>query len=470
MKDVAFNQSDLWNLKFEWGASKMITLLGTVGILGVLSFLALIGFFVFYGVKFLFGKSYQRNEKEEDLGQEFYWVLGLGVFISFLCTTILFFFYKSNLSIDFVYFILMACFVSLLYPVNKEIILKPSSLLTLGVTFAFTLIFIFGLGVLILEGQRYVSAVSYLDSVKAMQEGRGDEAIGKLETTIRISPKVDIYWREIAQIYLQAVNETRTRTDMSQAEATQKAQIYINSAVNAAKMASEVNPNNVANWSVRGLVYQNLIGVVGGTKDWAVGAYDEASKLEPASPYFPTQAGISILTEIRNLGEERKSEKEDLFLEAEARFRKAIELKADYASAYFQLALLYQMQGNQEQMVVELEKAKSIAPFDIGLAFQLGLIYYQMKDYDKAQLEFERAVLLNSSYANALYFLGLTYDNLGESDKAMSVFENLNETNPENMLVIQILKNLRTGKRALAGIDGEEELPAVPIKEDIEEE
>lgn len=463
-KDIGFNQSALWNLKFNWASSKFLTVLATVGILGALAFLALIGFFIFYGIKFLFGKSYQR-EDETGQDQEFFWTLGMGIFVSFLSTTILYFFYQSNMVIDFFYFVLMACFVSLLYPVKKEIILKPSSFITLGVTFAFTLIFIFGLGILILEGQRYVSAVNYLESLKAFQENRETDAVAKLELAIRTSPKVDLYWREIAQVYLSAMDKARFDTEMSKEEATNLVQIYINSAVNAAKTATEVNPQNIENWSVRGYIYQNLIGVVGGTKDWAVGAYDEASKLEPANPYFPTQAGIAILTEAGNLPADKKEDRAKLITEAEEKFKKAIELKSDYASAHFQLALAHQMQGDQKQMAEELEIAKQSAPFDVGLAFQLGLIYYQTKDYEKAKSELERAVLLNPNYANALYFLGLSYDELGEKDKAVQVFERLRNNNPDNSLVIQIIKNLEVGEKALKGIVSEEP-PVVPIEEE----
>lgn len=468
-KDVAFNESTLWNLKFDWASSKILTVLGTVGILGVLGFLILIGFFIFYGIKFLFGKSYERKDEDDELGKEFYWTLGLGLFISFLCIAVLFFLYKSNMSIDFVFFLLMACFVSLLYPIKKEIVLEPSSLITLGVTFVFTLIFILGLGVIILEGQRYVSAVSYLDSMEALQEGRTIDSINRLETAIRISPKVDLYWREIAQVYLQSINEIGTRTDLTQAEVMQQLQLLINSSVNAVKSATDANPKNVANWSVRGFIYQSLIGTVGGTKDWAVSAYEEALKLDPTNPFYPTQAGISIMLEVRSLTEDRKEEADKLIVTAEEKFNQAIALKSDYSAAHFQLALLHQLKGDQEKMIEELETTKAISPFDIGLAFQLGMIYYQLENLEKAQFEFERAILLNPNYANAMYFLGLIYDKQGETEKAIKIFESLRVSNPENDLVTVILRNLKAGKRALVGISGEEAIE-VPINEDIEEE
>jgi len=120
-KDITFNQSDLWSMRFDWASSKAITVLGTTGILGALSFLALIGFFIFYGIRFLFTKTYQREGGREEEGekQEFFEILGLGIFIGFLVITISYFFFKSNLSLDFIYFLLMGCFVSLLYPVKK---------------------------------------------------------------------------------------------------------------------------------------------------------------------------------------------------------------------------------------------------------------------------------------------------------------------------------------------------------------
>jgi len=466
-KDIEFNNTSLWSVRFDWGSSKMLTILGTVGILGILGFLALIGFFIFYGIKFLFGKSYMKEEDDDDenIGPEFYWSLGMGIFIAFLTITILFFIYQSNLSLDFVYFLLMACFVSLLYPVKKEIVLKPSSLITLGITFGFTLIFIFCLGVIILEGQRYVAAVSYLDSMRDIQQEKTTDAMGHLETAIRINPKVDLYWREIAQVYIQGMNETTNRTDISQAEATQLIQVYINSAVNAIKVATDTNPNNVDNWSIRGAVYHSLIGIVGGTKDWAVDAYDRALELEPINPFFPTQAGIAILTDANRLGDDQKEEKAKLLEDAEAKFQKAIELKSDYASAHFQLAMVHQVQGRQEEMIAELEITKAIAPFDVGLAFQLGLVYFQLEDFVKAKVELERAVMLNPDYANALYFLGITYDELGETEKAITAFETIQIANPDNGLVKEILNNLRSGKKALKGIV-EEEPPIVPIEEE----
>jgi len=466
-KDISFNQSDLWSMRFDWASSKAITVLGTTGILGVFSFLALIGFFIFYGVKFLFTKNYQREEDKDGEKQEFFEVLGLGIFISFLVITISYFFFKSNLSVDFVYFLLMGSFVALLYPVKKEIILKPSSLVTLGITFGFTLVFIFGLGILILEGQRYASAISYLEGMKDWQKGDTLKTINHLETAIRISPKTDLYWREIAQTYLQAVNETANRTDLSSAEITQAVQVYINSAVNAAKASSQSNPNNVVNWSSRGFVYQNLIGVVGGTKDWAVSAYDEALKLEPTNPFFPTQAGISILSEVSGLAQDKTDERNELLAQAEEKFEKAIELKSDYAAAHFQLAITYQAQGKQVEMIEQLEKTKSMAPFDVGLAFQLGLIYYQLGDFQKSRAELERTILLNNDYANALYFLGLVYDELGEKELSIKIFERILVSNPENELVETILENLRKGDRALKNISGEEP-PEVPIDEEEE--
>lgn len=457
-KDISFNQGSFWNLRFDWASSKMMTTLGTVGILGVLSFFALLIFFIFYAVKFLFTKKGEE-------GQEAYWVLGMGIFISFLTISVAYFLYQSNLSLDFAWFLLMASFVSLLSPIRKEVILKPSSLVTLGITFAFTLIFIFSLGILILEGQRYVAAASYLKGMKSQQKEESIKSMKHFEDAARISPGNDLYWRELSRVYLQGINEISTRTDLSQEEITRQMQILINNAVSSARTAVEANPQNVVNWSNRGFVYQNLIGIVGGTKEWAMESYEKALELEPTSPFFPTQAGIALLREASLLSADKgKVERDKLLVKAEDQFNMAIEMKSDYAPAHFQLAMVYQAQGRGAEMITQLEKARTFAFNDVGLAFQLGLIYFQRQDHGKARTEFERAVSLNPDYANALYFLGLTYDELGERQLAIMAFERILIANPGHSLVTAILSNLRTGKKALKGIV-EEEPPVVPIEE-----
>ena len=451
-KDISFNQDPFWNVRFEWASSKALTVLGTTGVLGALSFLVLIGFFIFYGIKFLFGKI----KKDIMEGEKDFWLLVMGIFVSFLTISFAFFLYQSNLTLDFSYFLLMGGLVALSSKTRKEFLLKPSSLVALGLTFAFTLVFVFGLGIIILEGQRYFASLSYLKGIKIWQKGNTEEALKHLQGATRINPGVDFYWRELAQVYIQNIQAGET---------TQKLQVYVANAVNSAKAATDSNLNNVANWSVRGFIYQNLIGIVGGTKDWAVNSYQEALKLEPTNPYFPTQAGISILREVSRLAQDQKQEREKLISEAREQFEKAIGLKSDYAPAHFQLAKVYQAQGRTAEMAGELERAKNSDPFDVGLAFQLGLIYFQAKDYQKAKTELERAVLLSPDYANALYFLGLTYDELGEKENAIKAFERIQVNNLDNQIVKQVLANLRTGQKALKGII-EEQPPEAPIKEE----
>jgi len=448
-KDVDFNQGELWNINFDWGASKALTILATVGILGFLSLIALIGFFVFYGIIFLF----KRKEEEDKV---FYLNFAIGIFISFLVLSIGFFLYSSNLTLDFAYFLLMASFIALLYPAKKEFELKPSSLLTLGFTFVITIIFVFGLGLFILEGQRYASASNYLQGMRSWQAGDYEEGLTRLEKAVSISPKVDLYWREIATAYLQNVQIVSAREDLTDDQKRQLVQISVNNAVNAAKASADINPANVVNWEIRGLIYRSLIGTVGGTKDWAVEAYKEAIKLSPSSPYYPTQAGMALLSQVALLSEDAKEEKEKLLTEASEFFNQAIALKTDYASAHFQLSRVYSAQGKEDEMIASLEDAKEAAPSDVGLAFQLGLVYYQKELYEKAKQEFERAVLLNPNYANALYFLGLSYYEVEDKTLAIAVFERILELNPGHGLATQILENMRAGKDALAGIQDEE--------------
>lgn len=464
-KDDSLNKTVFWNFKTDSGGSKMITILATQGILGILSLFVLIVLFVFKGIVFFAKRKISDSEEKENSPAL---LMGIGIFSSFIALIVANFLYKSNMSLEFLFFSMMAFFLVLIYPEKKEITLKQSSLSTLFFSFCLTIVFISSLGVLIIEIQRYTAEVFYTQGLRSWMAGDNDNAIKSISKAVSINQKADIYLMDLSKAYLEKIN---TELNSSGAESNEKIQQYIKNSVNAASLAANLNPNNVSSWSVKGFVCQNLIGIVPGIDDWAIKSYDETIELEPLNPYFPTQQGITYLSKYSVLSSSKKemtSEQEDLLNKAKERFEKAIELKSDFASARFQLAQTYKAMGKTVEAIIELEKAKTVASTDIGLAFQLGLVYYQSNDYDKAQKELERAVSLDDKYANALYFLGLVYDKKGDRDKAKSVIEKVLELNPNNEEIKKVLENLNSGKSALEGIT--EKLPlTAPVEENPEE-
>ena len=450
-----FNEGNFWNVRFESAGSKLANLLATTGVLGLLSFLAVSALALFYGIKLLF-----FGKKEEQEGGPNMWLLGAGIFVSFVALITGYALFRSSICLEFLFFLFIGSLVALISTEKKEIKLKPSSWINLIVTFAFTVVFIFGLGLLILEGQRYAAEVEYKQGITAWAKGDSDLALQKMESAARTSPQNEIYWRELAQVYLRKVNIDAGRTDLSQPQKNQRIQIFVSNSIAAAKAATDTNPANVANWSVRGFIYQNLLGTVEQVGEWALDSYSKAQELEPSNPYYPTQKGVVYLSTASFFSE--GEERQERISSAKREFREALGLKSNYAPARFQLAAAFQMESNIEGAIAELEEAKRIAPFDVGVAFQLGLINYQQGNYDSAQQELERAVGVDPNYANALYFLALVYDRQGMTGEAAEVMERVAELNPNNALVRKVLGNLNQGRSALEGLTQPQE---APIKE-----
>lgn len=457
-----FNNSSLWNLRFDSAASKFLTLLTTIGILGVVSFIVLVLMVIISTISYIYSASFNQEKKTDNY---FWGVLCLGIFGMFIAQTIGYFLLASSFSLDFMYFFLIACLIGLItHEKKKEYTLAPSSFLTLGTTFLFTLFFIFGLGILILGGQRYFAEVNYYQGAVAFAAGDAQKGLKKIETAANLNPNADVYLTELSQIYLSKIASEVNRTDLSDEDKTKNVELLINNSVNAANIAKDKNPNNVGNWSVRGYVYQNLIGTgIDGMTDLAVSSYDEAIKREPTNPYYLTQQGVSYLTQAAVYEKNNKIDEKNKSLEnAKAKIDEAIKLKSDYASARYQLAMVYAAQGKTSEQFKTLEETKKYSPNDVGLAFQIGVLYYQKGDYQNAKLELERAVSLNNSYANALYFLSLSYYKLGQNEKAIQAMQKVLDLNPNNADVKTALENLKAGKAPVASLSDQTPIEEAP--------
>ncbi|MBU3934610.1 tetratricopeptide repeat protein [Patescibacteria group bacterium] len=454
-KNIDFNKDLFWNITFGGATSKVLTVLATTGILGILSFFALMGYVIFWGIKFFFINK---------VGDE-YWNISNSIFIGFIVLSMGFFFRNSNLVLDFTYFFLIAALVGLISSKRNKYLLKPASLMIIGATFVFILCIMFGFGLLILTGQKYIAEINYTKGLALLQKGEDYAGIKSIEKAVGLNPSSDLYLRQLSRAYILKIEKEVARTDISQEEKNSNLQSLIANSINSSKMASDVNPKNANNWLTRGLIYQNLIGAVPDSGSWAIKSYDEAINLEPNSPYYPTQKGIVYLAQFSALTKENEGDGPNILAQAKEQFDKAIQLKSDYAPALFQMAIISQMEGKTSEAIKGLEDTKKYAPNDISLAFQLGIFYYQGQDFQSAQKEFERAIKISPNYSNALYFSGLTYYKQGQTSKAIERMQKVAELNPNNETVQKILINLRTGKQPLEGI-GQQTL----VEDNLEEQ
>ena len=460
-KPAEINQMFFWGLRFSQPASEIFDRLISAGILGFLAFLFLLAVCLKLVFSTLLGKMQSDNPKDV-LDRFLLWAVLAGLAGLILA----FFLYPANLSILFLFWLLVA-FSALLRetPGSKfcwEVDLQTSSFRALTASFLAVLILVFGIGLAILYGQKYLAEVRYYQGLQAWQRGQAEESSNYLLKAGSLNSKMDLYWRDLSQIFLFRLRELLARTDLTQEEMTSQAQALIADAVNSANQATAADPKNVANWNIRGFVYQNMIGILGGADDWALRSYEKSAELEPNSPYIFTEMGRIYLVRSDLLArEEREAERAENLRLAQENFEKAISLKSDYAPAHFLMAMIYVREGKIVEAIDKLEMTKGVAPSDTGLAFQLGFLYYNNEQLNKAKAEFERAILLDPNYSNARYFLGLIYDREGNKKEAILQFERIEQFNPENQEVKKILANLRADKPAL-----EEVVPGQPPVEE----
>jgi len=441
-KDI--NQTVFWNIRFGTGASEILDKVITTGILGILSFLFILGSFFWLGFKYL-------KEKSSIVKDDSAWFLGLGIFSSFFGIFLGQFLYPWNFSLTLIFWLMLSGLVALDRRKIKAWEMQSASKISVGASLVLVLVLIFGIGLLLVGTQKYFAETKYFSGLKALAQGNSELAIQHLNEAINLNPNLDIYWRDASQLYLVKLNELLRQKNLPQETINAQAQDFIVQAINSAKQATDLNPENVANWNIRGFTYWNIIGILPGAEDWALSSYQRAAELEPTNPYIFTEIGRVYISK-SDLAEQKATEKKANLKLASENFEKALSLKSDYAPAHFLQAMIYVREGKTKEAIEKLEGIKQVAPLDAGLAFQLGVIYYNDNQLGKAKEELERAIRLDENYSNARYFLGLIYDKEGKKREAIFQFEKIEKLNPDNEEIKKILFNLRTGKPALEGI------------------
>jgi len=455
------NKTAFWNVRFDRASTHFFTLLPTIGLLGTLTWLMVL--------LFLLGSAGRKLLRADERT----WHILIGVFSAWSLLLVSKFVYSSTFTLEFMFWLMMALLVVVHKHDFYSVRFERSPRAAMIVSFVFILGVVFSVSSLFVVGQRYMGEVHYTKALAADQTGGNiDEVLNELGKAASLNQNNDVYLRNLAVALLGKSNrlineplgltqdEDESDEDFNgrqrvEAENRLRAASQLTAdAVNIAKRATEINPSNVANWSVLGSVYRGLIGTTDGAANWSLESYKTAIEREPNNPTLHTSVGelymvqantaaAGLQTEDEEAKAEAQKEVDELLVKAVDSFNKALELKPDHGPAHFSLALALDQQGKLDEAITKMENVVRLNPRDVGVGFQLALLYYRNDQKEEAIRLLESVIQLSPNYANARWYLSAMYDEAGESDLAIAQLEKVLELNPSSELVQQKLAELK---------------------------
>ena len=267
-----------------------------------------------------------------------------------------------------------------------------------------------------------------------------DRNADDLKKAVAKNPYRGEYKTYLSDIYLNRANLAFQEESKKSKDKKNTARIAteVKNAIDYAKSAADVSPNNIIFQQKLATIYATLAKNMGvaGANDWAIKSYQKAIELEPTNPVLRAELG-----KVYVVGNKTDS--------AISEFAKALELKNNYLDAGLQLGLAYEKQGNNKKAIDQLNSLGSIeridnfiasgqiinpnsSSIDINIAFQLGRIYYNQGEISKAKNIFLKITKANPANSNAHYSLGLIYEKEGNDEMALREFEIVLAANPEN--------------------------------------
>jgi tetratricopeptide (TPR) repeat protein len=172
--------------------------------------------------------------------------------------------------------------------------------------------------------------------------------------------------------------------------------------------------------------YQHGYRMLAWASDRAGDLEDALSACERGLVAAPNDAAL-----LRQAGDLQR--RRNLPVEAEAYYRRALDLEGDDPRVLWELADAIGRQGRLDEEDGLLDRAVQIAPNDAHVLGQLGQLRRQRGQFESAIEVLARAVALNPRLAGAYYDLALSYTVLRQWDAAQRAIEQAVALQPENI-------------------------------------
>lgn len=125
--------------------------------------------------------------------------------------------------------------------------------------------------------------------------------------------------------------------------------------------------------------------------------------------------------------------------EAENYFKKAIELKPGYSSAYERYALYLALLGRNKESIQLMNHAYELDPLNPSVSTGVGRMYHFAKQFDKAIKQYEETLQMNPDYVETVFALGMSNSVLGNYDRAIQQLKRAIELSNGRLIIITFL-------------------------------
>jgi len=130
------------------------------------------------------------------------------------------------------------------------------------------------------------------------------------------------------------------------------------------------------------------------------------------------------------------------FQKAEEEFKRAIELKPNYADAYHNLGNTYRRMGKQEEALKSYEKALEFNSKLWQSYHQIAALYFETGEFEKSGEYLKEALELNPEQEVLRSGLALVYMQQGRLEEAREILEEILEINPGNERAKELLEGI----------------------------
>lgn len=137
---------------------------------------------------------------------------------------------------------------------------------------------------------------------------------------------------------------------------------------------------------------------------------------------------------------------------AEREFKRAIELKPNYAIAHQWYSFYLSAMGRVEEAIVEIKRAQDLEPLSLFINSDVGWALHRARQYDQAIAQLRKTIAIDPTFGYSHYNLGLVYEQKGMYDAAIDEMRKAVELSNGPQIILGALGHsyALSGKRAEA--------------------